>query len=629
MTDSAADTQADNGAYEEIVACLSLEAPRSFFLYAGAGSGKTRLLVDALDHIGAIYSRRLELRGQKVGVITYTNAACDEILSRRNIGSSPLFHVSTIHSFAWDLVRPFAPDIREWLRTDLAKRIEELQQEEAKGRAGTQASITRNAKISASHARLGYLDEIKKFSYNPTGGNRERESLNHSEVIEICADLLKKPLMQSILVNRYPILLIDESQDTHGLLIDSLMGVEANHRGSWCFGLIGDTMQRIYGDGKAGIEQVLPDVWARPRKLLNYRCPKRIVRLLNQVRSEVDDHVQQAPENGTEGCVRLFLVSAASAPDREEVEEKARSHMSTVSEDAEWVNRDSCKILTLEHHMAASRLGFEEVFKPLYAVDSFRTGLLDGTLPAVRFFTRDILPLVVAQEEGDEFKTARIVREASPLLSRETLATAADPPEQLKDAKDAVTGLMALWGEQEPSCGEILENVATSSLLLIPDSLKPLLKLREAGLPSDDAEEGQQEPLRDTVLALKTFLNAPFSQIRSYALYVSDLAPFGTHQGVKGLEFDRVMVIMDDSEARGFMFDYEKLLGAKERSATDLKNETEGKETSLDRTRRLFYVTCSRAQKSLAMVVYSAEPTRIQAKVLQSEWFEEDEIVLA
>ncbi|MCL5734724.1 MAG: AAA family ATPase [Actinobacteria bacterium] len=628
MAEPVSGTPDDNSAYEEVVACLNLDMPRSFFLYAGAGSGKTRLLVDALEHIAETYGRQLGLRGQKVGVITYTNAACEEILRRKNIGSTPLFHVSTIHSFAWDLIRPFPIDIREWLRANLVERTEELRAEEAKGRPGTQASITRLAKIDANQARLEYLGEIKRFIYSPTGDNRERDSLSHSEVIEICAGLLKKLLMQRILINRYPILFIDESQDTHRLLIDSLMQVEAAHRDSWCFGLIGDMMQRIYGDGKAGIERELPKEWARPRKLLNYRCPKRVVRLLNQVRSEVDNHVQQASDERIDGCVRLFLISTASTPDREDVEQRARAHMSACTGDAEWTNRDSCKVLTLEHHMAATRLGFEKVFSPLYEVDGFRTGLLDGTLPAVRFFTNDVLPLVQAQQEGDKFKAARVVREASPLLSRSSLEAAADPIVQIRVAQDAVLSLMALWDDGEPSCGEVLDNVAASNLFSLPDSLKPLLKLREASRSSNSDEERQQEPPSNATLRLQAFLEAPFSQVQPYALYVSGLAPFGTHQGVKGLEFDRVMVIMDDSEARGFMFDYDKLLGAKDRSATDIKNEAEGKETSLDRTRRLFYVTSSRTKKSLALVVYSSDPARARTRVLQSKWFEEDEIIL-
>jgi hypothetical protein len=72
-------------------------------------------------------------------------------------------------------------------------------------------------------------------------------------------------------------------------------------------------------------------------------------------------------------------------------------------------------------------------------------------------------------------------------------------------------------------------------------------------------------------------------------------------QGVKGREFDRVFVILDDSEARGFMFSYEKLLGAKPFSEEDKRKIAEGTETGINRSRRLLYVTCTRAKKSLAL----------------------------
>jgi DNA helicase II / ATP-dependent DNA helicase PcrA len=88
------------------------------------------------------------------------------------------------------------------------------------------------------------------------------------------------------------------------------------------------------------------------------------------------------------------------------------------------------------------------------------------------------------------------------------------------------------------------------------------------------------------------------------------------------------MVLMDDEEARGFLFGYDKLLGARAPSAADIKNAQEGKETSIDRTRRLFYVTCSRARSSLALVAYSPGPTTIQAHVVANEWFSADEVLL-
>ncbi len=74
------------------------------------------------------------------------------------------------------------------------------------------------------------------------------------------------------------------------------------------------------------------------------------------------------------------------------------------------------------------------------------------------------------------------------------------------------------------------------------------------------------------------FCLPPFSQIVPYVSYIIEKASFDTHQGVKGLEFPRVMVIIDDTEARGFSFGYEKLFGAKAKTKTDLENEREGKE---------------------------------------------------
>lgn len=85
---------------------------------------------------------------------------------------------------------------------------------------------------------------------------------------------------------------------------------------------------------------------------------------------------------------------------------------------------------------------------------------------------------------------------------------------------------------------------------------------------------------------------------------------------------------MDDGDARGFFFGYDKLLGAKAPSASDLKNAEEGKDSSLDRTRRLFYVTCSRAKSSLALVAYSTDPGAMKAHVIQSGSFLKDEVFL-
>ncbi len=87
----------DNHVDDEIAACLDLENARSFFLFAGAGSGKTRSLVSALSALRSKVGPQLRLHAQRIGVITYTNAACDEI--KRRLDYDALVEVSTIHSF--------------------------------------------------------------------------------------------------------------------------------------------------------------------------------------------------------------------------------------------------------------------------------------------------------------------------------------------------------------------------------------------------------------------------------------------------------------------------------------------------------------------------------------------------
>ena len=145
-------------------------------------------------------------------------------------------------------------------------------------------------------------------------------------------------------------------------------------------------------------------------------------------------------------------------------------------------------------------------------------------------------------------------------------------------------------------------------------------ELSELEFSDDDSEQ--------VINAWDQFLQTPFSQIEAYISYISGDAPFDTHQGVKGLEFPRVMVILDDNEARGFLFSYDKLFGSKDKSEADLKNEKEGRDTSIERTRRLFYVTCSRAEESLAIVAYSVNPEKVRDHVISEGWFDKNEVEL-
>lgn len=61
-------------------------------------------------------------------------------------------------------------------------------------------------------------------------------------------------------------------------------------------------------------------------------------------------------------------------------------------------------------------------------------------------------------------------------------------------------------------------------------------------------------------------------------------------------------------------------------SDTDNSNISKGIDSDLDRTRRLFYVTCTRAEKSLAVVAYTSDPKIFKATAIKKGYFLEEEI---
>lgn len=631
------DNAVDAGVEEEIHACLDLAKPRSFFLYAGAGSGKTRSLVNALKKIQTDSRKQLLLAGRGVAVITYTNNACDEIKGRLDF--DPLVVVATIHSLAWSLIGGYHGDIREWLRENIKQKLVELEAAAAKGRPGTKAAEDRQRSIASGQKRLARLDSIKRFVYSPTGDNRTRDSLNHSEVIGIAADFLKgKPLLQNVLVSKYPILFIDESQDTNKNLMDAFLAVQQAQKDRFCLGLFGDTMQRIYADGKVELEKAIPADWATPVKKLNHRCPQRVIQLINRIRSDSDGQTQQGRSDSAQGFVRLFILPNNMMVVAD-IEEQFATKMAEVTGDVGW-SKGEFKTLILEHHMAARRLGFDAMFAPLYEVERLRTSLLDGSLPSLRLFSEEVLPIVEAYRSGNAFRTAEIARKHSPLLRPDALSAAgSNQLIQLQNTKAAVAELEKLWdNDAHPSFQQVLDTLAATNLFAIPEALAIFVsqadvnatreKPAEGNEVDDEGDEEEDEPSEVNIELerWRRFLSTPFDQIKAYAEYVAGTSPFGTHQGVKGLEFPRVKVVVSDEEARGFLFSYEKLFGAKAKSAADIRNEAAGDETTIDRTRRLFYVTCSRAMESLAIVAYSEQPDAVQARVVAEGWFTAEEV---
>ena len=389
-------------------------------------------------------------------------------------------------------------------------------------------------------------------------------------------------------------------------------------------------MQRIYADGKVGLEKAVPADWEKPAHWCQLQVPQTHCDP-SQSRSDRkrDGARQQPKQDAQEGVVRLFLINDVDDADKLKFEAEAVRIMAEVTSDDEWMNQQAVKVLTLEHHMAARRGGFDGFFEPLYKVDNFRTGLLDGTLSGIAFFAQQVLPLVQALQSEDRFAVARVVKDHSPIVSPARLSGSTTSLEEICKARRSVESMYSQWNDgADPVLLDVLRVIDHEDLFGIPDVFAPILSDTDGqgeeveSVPAD--AENDRNPEVD---AWRKALSVPFSQLQAYVKYISDRSPFGTHQGIKGLQFPRVMVILDDNEARGFMFSYEKLLGAKALTNTDEKNRLEGKDTSVDRTRRLFYVTCSRVQRSLAVIVYTKQADKVASHMSRVGWFEDQEVV--
>lgn len=600
---------------ETLEKCILSSPRKSFFLFAGAGSGKTHSLVLLLKKIRDSIGKDLLLQGKNVAVITFTNAATDEIINR--LDYSPVFHISTIHSFVWDAIKFYQTDIKrlycQYIQEDIQVLYEK--QEKAKSKA-TKTYLSNAEKIEHLKEKLGKAKTIEKFVYTPHGSNPEYNALKHAEVIKISAQMIMDSIMlQRIIAQRYPILLIDESQDTKKELIDAFFKIQENFSEAFTLGLLGDQKQRIYTDGKENMVNIIPPEWEQPVKKMNYRCAKRIIKLANTIGQDLDIHAEQTPrENAGDGLIRLFVVQQHEGINKDEVEQTVMKIMSDHTADEKWFGKDAdVKILTLEHMMAARRMGFDQFFGPLSKVTKYQMTFLQGTVSEVEFFTKEVLPMADSMKEDGRY-ALEVLKAYSPLLNRQNTEK---PYELYLRCRDEARNVANIVNSNH-TIREVVKSICDSQLFTVPEVVRQASMLVVADI-TDEMEEDLQ--------AWVMVMDLPINMVRGYDDYVNQRTRFDTHQGVKGLEFDRVMVIIDDSEAKGFLFSYDKLFGVKKLTETDIRHIEAGEESSVDRTQRLFYVTCTRAKESLAIVMYTSDSEKVKKQAIHKGWFSEQEII--
>ncbi|SFU48547.1 DNA helicase-2 / ATP-dependent DNA helicase PcrA [Halomonas korlensis] len=586
-------------------------------MVAGAGSGKTTSLIKAIAHLDETRGPSLRRAGQQIACITYTEVAVGEISA--DVGVSPLFHISTIHSFLWLLIRPFHSDIAAWVATRIEEKITARRAHYDKPRTQTKTKARLEQEISDLEAELGAIGRVEKFVYG-TGSSYADGILGHDDILKLTpACIAAHPLLRRLVAKRFPYIFVDESQDTNPEVVGALQHIGGEHSGL-CVGFFGDPMQRIYMSGAGAVPP--NDGWAEITKPENFRCPTSVLGVINAIRVPGDGLEQvrgrtitvDGIEHSVVGTTNLFILPADA--ERSARLTAVRRWLAAETGDDLWlsdVREEDVRLLVLVHRMAATRLGFPSLYAALNdrAPVSLSEGLKDGTAWPLRPLVQQILPLVVAARAGDRFTVMSTLRSECPKLEPERLHGQA-VASVLAALQQSLNGLVALM-EEEPGATvrNVLTHVRDNDLLRLDDRFNVHLVAE----PVDDGSSGFEN--------VQAYLECSVDELWAYRRYYNEESPFATHHGVKGAQFERVLVVIDDEEAGFRQYSYGKYFEYIPLSENDEARIAAGEESVLDRTRRLFYVCCSRAMKDLAVVAFVPDVPAARAAIIERSLFPE------
>ncbi|MBV4477675.1 UvrD-helicase domain-containing protein [Pseudomonas botevensis] len=592
-----------------------LDDRRSFAMIAGAGAGKTSSLVDALSRVRDLEGSALRKHGQRVACITFTKRAVEVIKAR--LGFDELYLVSTLHGFLWGQISHFHENIRQALRESRIPTLIEKAKRDDNGGKSKKAQNAR-AKIERLTEQLTLLESVEHFDYADTSfsdyGNGQ---IGHDDVIEIATYLLaKNDTFRRIIGLRFPYIFVDEAQDTFEGIVAGLNLVCAGI-GLPVIGYFGDPWQQIY-DRSAG-NFAPPDGGEVIKKTENFRCSKSVVRLLNAYRGDVEQYT--AGENAKcEGSVEFLLIKAEDPTEprnrySEEQIERALAHMDTAVENWGWTGRNDVMRLFLARQMIARRLGFADLnrlFTGDYASSRAQDAFEEGVHFLLKPFLSTIYPLIVAQSQGDDRKIINLLRRDSPAFAIDGLNAEKSLKSMVETSKALIGQLQTLWNTEKT--GAILRFCIDKQII------QPSERLREHldRPPRDELFEEDRHSLDKGDWLADSFFKMTPKTVSCYADYLDNNTAYSTQHGVKGEEYAKVLVVYDDVEAAWNQYSFSKTL-------TPLTaGEPSDRQRSL--TQKLAYVSFSRAEEDLRVLLFTANPEGSRAELIESKLLKPDQI---
>ncbi|MDE1206738.1 UvrD-helicase domain-containing protein [Tenacibaculum larymnensis] len=479
-----------------------LDNKKSFLLEAGAGSGKTRTLIESIKYLIDTQSKSLFETNKGIACITYTNVAVDEINER--IDNHPLVLASTIHEFLWHVIKSYQKELK----------IEVLKYNDEESRNPIDD--------------LKNLLKTKTIEYSQYGRKFEEGRITHEDVIKFSSRIFNKyPKIGKIVTNKFPYIFIDEYQDTEEktvkLLVDDLL---TKNIGNITLGFFGDSMQKIYNQGIGKIED---KKIINVTKKDNYRCSQKVIDLLNAIRPEL---IQNAAGNNKKGSVSFL--SCNNDLNNPKNYEKTISFLKNKGWEFER-GKDGVlktKILMLTHRGIANKLEYESLLSTYQILGRWgRDRLLNKEDIFASFILNKIEKLIEFFENKKYGEFIKLLGISGYKINKH---------DDKKIINDLVKNLIEL--RKNKSIEEVFNFVFDNNLLV-----KPIKMIEFIDKLEDEGNEVKKN-FYESLMKLK------YNEFIPFYNYIEELTPFSTKHSVKGTEFENVLVVIDDSSWNQYKF---------------------------------------------------------------------------
>jgi len=567
MSASTEAEQASEAALSQLYQCL--DARTSFRLDAGAGAGKTYSLIKALHRLIEHNGRTLARQQQRVACITYTNVARAEIIQRTD--RNPLVYCDTNHAFCWLLISPFQKQLRELVPSLPAWETKLLE-------AGADIG---NRRIEYSLGRRAIReDEI---------------SLHHDDIIPLTAQLMSNEKFRQVVQATFPVILVDEYQDTDSTWTDAVRHhfLAATSPHVPLFGFFGDHWQKIYGNGCGELsDPAIVEIGKRA----NFRSAPVIVDCLNRMRPELPQAAQHTHLQGSITVLHTnsFAGTRQRGPhwggDLPPAEAHAALRVTKERLDADgWdFTAGVTKILMLTHKVLAAEQGYSNLAGLFKYNDSF----IKKENPYIAYFVDVLEPACESFLERRYGRMFECLGGATPLLRNH-----ADKVRW----NDALRRICQI--REEGTVGDVLDAIRASRLIRLPEQVWRTEKLVDAGT----GDEGEAP---SSVVEARNLRAISYREITALRAFVEGHSPFDTKHGVKGAEFDNVLVVL----GRGWnKYNFNEMLELASLGVPSSRS------AAFEQNRNLFYVACSRARRRLALL-FTQELSPNALRTL-NDWF--------